>query len=163
MKKLIKILPFMDEEELEELAYQIINEEIEGVKLVLLFPFLPKEALDKIVVELINKGDGKQLSMAVPFASKETITKIYTAFQEGTLTGMKEEYLYPFLGQTELKSIFKTLVKQAKDFEDDDETEVHIAFNIDLEDEEEQEVEVEMESLEQEMKILAKRMKKLQK
>ena len=175
MKKLYRILPFMDREEIEELAFQIINGEVEGVKLVVLFPFLQSETLEKIVDTLIEKGDGKQLTRAIPFASRESINKIYAAIQAGTLKGVKEEYLFPFLGKSELKKMFKVLVKQAKDApdtdEDDEHVEFHFEFDIDSEDEEvevevkalEDEIEVEVEALEDEMKILQKRLKKLKK
>lgn len=167
MKKLVRILPFMDNEEIKELATQIINEEVEGVRLVLLFPFLSNTDLDEIVNLLIEKKDAKKLQHAIPFASSETVDKIYKAVQAGEIEGLKESFLFPFLGKDQLKSMFKIFVKQAKEESGDEkETTIHIHsnsdedfdFNIELEDDEFDMPD--MAELKQEMKELKKQLKK---
>ena len=169
MKKLVRILPFMDNEEIKELAYQIINEEVKGVRLVLLFPFLSNSDLDEIVDVLIEKKDAKKLQHAIPFASRETVDKIYKAVQAGEIEGLKESFLFPFLGKDQLKSMFKIFVEQAKnesDDESDDETHIHIHkksgddfdFNIELEDDEIDLLHI--NDLKEEMKELKKQLKK---
>jgi hypothetical protein len=118
--KLTHILPFMETEELKDLAKKIINEEVKGVKLVTVFPFLSNEDLDEVVDLLIEKGKGKKLSYVLPFASKKTIKKIMDGVKDGSITGLKEHYLYPFLGNEELKSMFDKLVKEAQENAEDD-------------------------------------------
>jgi len=168
MKKLVRILPFMDNEEIKELANQIINEEVKGVRLVLLFPFLSNSDLDEIVDVLIEKKDGKQLQHAIPFASRETVDKIYKAVQAGDIKGIKESFLFPFLGKDQLKSMFKIFVEQAKnESEDESNEETHIHFHkhrddfadfdIDLEDDEIDLLQI--NKLKEEMKELKKQLK----
>ena len=113
MSKLTHILPFMESEELKELALKIVNEEVKGVKLLHLFPFLSNEDLDEVVELLIEKGQGKQLTYVLPFVSKKTLNKIYEGIQEGKITGVKEQVMYPFLGKDKLKSMFNNLVEKA--------------------------------------------------
>lgn len=165
MKKLVRILPFMDNEEIKELAYQVINEEVKGVKLILLFPFLTNTDLDEVVDLLIEKKDGKKLQHAVPFASRETVDKIYKAVQAGEIKGLKETFLFPFLGKDQLKSMFKVFVEQAsEDADNETETHVHIHrddeedfdFDIDLDDE----IDLDIDGLKEEMRALKSKLKK---
>ena len=165
MKKLVRILPFMENEEIKELAYQVINGEVKGVNLVLLFPFLTNTDLDEIVDLLIKKKDGKKLQHAVPFASRETVDKIYAAVKSGDIKGLKESYLFPFLGKDQLKSMFKIFVQQATENagnEEESETHIHVHhdedddFDIELEDE----IEFDVEGLKEEMRELKKKLKK---
>jgi hypothetical protein len=124
--KLTHILPFMETEELKELALKVINDEVKGVKLMTLFPFLSRENLDEIVELLIQKGKGRELTRVLPFASKKTVKQIMEGIKDGSIKGVKENHLYPFLEEGELKEMFDALVKQAhenaevEDDEDDD-------------------------------------------
>lgn len=124
--KIIQLLPFMENEEVKELALEIINGEVTGVKLVVLFPFLRSEDLDEIVDILIEKKQTKSLQMAIPFVSSKKVEAIYEQVKAGNLEGMKETYFLPFLGKSTIKSMIKDIIKQAKesakdDVEDEDE------------------------------------------
>lgn len=126
--KLKYILPFMESKELKELAVNIINGEVKGVKLVIVFPFLSNSDLDEIVELLLEKKDGKNLTYSLPFVSSETIDKIYEGIKSGEIEGVKEKYLYPFLSQDKLRDMFNHLVSEATENacedEEDDEDEV---------------------------------------
>lgn len=114
--KYITMLPFMDQEDLKELAYQVMNKEVKGVNIFVLYPFLNNETMDEIVDELIENGNTKDLQKSIPFISKEKVDLIQDAVQEGKLPGFKEEFLLPFLGRAKIKSLFKELIKKtAKD------------------------------------------------
>ena len=113
--KYTTMLPFMDNEELKELAFQVINEEVKGVNIIVLFPFLDRETLEEIVEKLIETNNSKALRGAVPFVQKSTISKIYEAVKSGQLKGFNEEYLLPFLGKEQVKAMFKDLIKKASD------------------------------------------------
>ncbi len=123
MSKLMHILPFMENEELKELAIKIINKEVKGVKLHMLYPFLSKEDLNEMIKVMIEKNDVANLKYVLPFASKEMIDLIYEGIKNGTIKDMKEHYLYPFLGKDKLKDMFDTLVSRAADEPDEDDEE----------------------------------------
>ena len=108
-------LPFMNKDELKELAYQAINNEIEGLNIIVLYPFLDYKTLDEIVDKLIETNNSKALKEAVPFVSKSAINKIYDAVQNGTIKEFKEEFLLPFLGKDRIKEMFKDLIKTSKE------------------------------------------------
>ncbi len=121
MDKLYRILPFIEDEEVKELAIKIINEEIKGVKLHAVFPFLAKEDLDQIIDMLIEKGKSKELKYALPFMSQESLIKLYEKVKTGEITGLDENYFFPFLGKDKLKQIFDDMIKSAAEMSDDEE------------------------------------------
>ena len=111
--KLMALLPFMDEEEIQELATKIINGEVKGISLITVFPFLDGDSIDAIVKELIEKKQYKELYGALPFLKQSTLDHLYQTIKDGNLEGFKEEALLPFLGKDQLKGLFDTLVKEA--------------------------------------------------
>lgn len=113
--KITSLLPFMDNEELKQLAHDIIEGKTDTVKLTLLFPFLKQDDLNEIVETLIEKGQSKQIYSALPFVSKETLTKIHDAYKQGKLENFKEEALLPFLDKDTIKSLFDDLVNKQKE------------------------------------------------
>lgn len=131
-KKLVHILPFMEDEDIKDLAIKVINKEVTGVKLVMLFPFLKQSDLEEIVEELIAVNDGKNLSRALPFVKTEMVNRIYEGVKDGSITGVKETYLYPFLGKNQLKSMFDELVKEAMENKDSD-TDLEVEIETDEE------------------------------
>jgi len=137
MRKLVRLLPFMDGEELKELALKIVNGEVKGVKLVILYPFLNSEDLNEIVELCIEKGLSKEVTTAIPFLSSKMIDKIYDGIREGKITDIKEQVLFPFIGKAKRKVMFDDLVKEAtKNFEegvktDFDEEDIDIDIDID--------------------------------
>ena len=121
--KYTHILPFLEDEDIDELVEKILSGEVKGIKLMMLYPFLSTESLNKLVDHLIKENDSKQVLHALPFISKEKVNEVYEAIQAGTITGLKEHSLIPFLGKSKIKEIFDKLVKEAKDVEDEDEDE----------------------------------------
>lgn len=112
--KLMHILPFMDSEEIKELADQIIAGEVTNVSLTKLYPFLKSEVIEEIIEQFTEQQSYKQIYTALPFISKKAVNRLYERVQNGELKGFKEQALIPFLGKSALKDIFKTLVKEAK-------------------------------------------------
>lgn len=131
--KLTSLLPFMEKEELKELAQKIVNKEVTGVPLALLFPFLDRENLDELVDGLIKNGSSKELYSALPFLSKKSVQDLYEKVKSGELTGFKEQALIPFLGKSAIKEIFDSLVKEAMEnpIENDDDEDMSDLFEED--------------------------------
>ncbi|MGD9761853.1 MAG: hypothetical protein AB7U52_05450 [Candidatus Izemoplasmatales bacterium] len=122
--KYTQLLPFMDREELNKIAQEIISGELKGVRLEKLFPFLGRENLNELVDQLIEKKDAKTLQNAIPFISKERVLNIYYAAEKGEIPNFDSSICIPFLSSDKIKEIFRELVKNAKaedDDEDDDE------------------------------------------
>lgn len=147
MKKLVMLLPFMEAEELKDLAMKIINKEVQGVKIMMLYPFLNSEDLNEVVNLCIEKGETKAINTAIPFLNKEMINKIYEGVKDGSIKGVKEHMLLPFLGKKMRKGLFDDLIKEATEYakahpeseNDDDDDDFNVYFkhkHHDSEDEE---------------------------
>ena len=124
--KYTQLLPFMDREELNKVAQEIISGELKGVRLEKLFPFLGRENLNELVDQLIEKKDAKTLQNAIPFISKEKVLNIYYAAEKGEIPNFDSSICIPFLSSDKIKEIFRELVKNAPvedDIEDEDEDE----------------------------------------
>jgi len=169
--KYTHLLPFLDREEIKDLAMKIISGEVKNVKIVTLYPFLDRETMDEIVNKLIEAEDAKGLKYSLPFISKESISKIYDAVKKGELEGLKESYLMPFMGQSKIKEMFADLIKKASDGTEDLEDEVEDLeddfenfedLDDELEDLQEEKAELlkEKEALKKELEKLKKNMKK---
>ena len=118
--KYIHMLPFLEDEELNELVEKILSGEVKGIKLMMLYPFLDKEAINKLVDHLIKENKSKELTRALPFISKSKINEIHDAVEAGTITGLNEHSLMPFLGKSKIKEMFNKFVEEAKDFKEDE-------------------------------------------
>jgi hypothetical protein len=111
--KLMHLLPFMDKEDITQLAEKVMNNEVQGVKLAVLFPFMDREELDNLIDLLIEKGRKRDLYTALPFLSKTSLNKLFEAVKAGKIEGFKEQALLPFLGKDKVKELFDEYVKNA--------------------------------------------------
>lgn len=111
--KYVTLLPFMEVEELKELAHKILNKEIKGVKLATLYPFLDSDTLNEIVDKMIELEDGSKMTSLLPFISSKKVNDIYQAVKAGKIKGVNEAYLIPFLDKGSIKEMFYDLVKKA--------------------------------------------------
>lgn len=133
--KLISLLPFMENEEIKELALQILSGEVTGVKLVLLFPFMSSEDLDEVVDKLIEKKEAKQLMTALPFISREKVNELYDLCKNGELEGCRESMFLPFLGKSKIKQMVKIIIKEAKEKAKNKESDVDIEVEVEIDEE----------------------------
>ncbi len=132
--KITTLLPFMEREEIKELAKKILNKEVKGVNIVTLYPFLDKETMSEIFDLMLEKGETKSLYSCLPFLSKKQIGTLYDKVQKGEVKGFKEAALLPFLGKSKIKDLFDSLVKEATekaDNSDEDEESDPIGDAID--------------------------------
>ncbi|MGI6360538.1 MAG: hypothetical protein ACOX02_05845 [Acholeplasmatales bacterium] len=110
--KLLKILPFLDEEEKMEIVKEILSdsEYFEGIKLVVIMPFLEEEDCDKIFMHQVKK-DNKDLQSLLPFVSESLLEELVDKYINGEIE-MNMDMLYPFLKVEEIKKIFFYELKQ---------------------------------------------------
>ena len=120
--KYIHMLPFLDEEDLDELVEKIKSGEIKDIKMVVLYPFLSRKSLESLVDHLIKENKSKELTRVLPFISKEKVNEIYNGIENETITGIDEFSIMPFLGKSKIKEMFhKSIKESAKNKEEIDE------------------------------------------
>ena len=121
--KYTRLLPFMDKQELNEIASQVINGELKGVKLETLFPFLGRDNLDALVDQMIETKNTKSLERAIPFLSREKVAHIYELAENGDIENFNTESCIPFLGSEKIKEIFQNLIRKAAESGETEEVE----------------------------------------
>ena len=109
-----KYLPFMNDEDLEELADKILSKEVTEVPLRKLYPFLSKQRLNELVTQMIEQNDQENLKHALPFISQDAIKQIRDKINEGKLEGFDESHLLPFMSPEEVKEMFYEKLKTSK-------------------------------------------------
>lgn len=110
--KLLKILPFLAEEEKAKIVEEILldSEYFQDVKLAVILPFLSQEDCDKIFMHEVKK-DSKTLQTLVPFVSEELLSELVNQYIEGKID-MNMDILYPFLKMEDIKKLFFYELKQ---------------------------------------------------
>ena len=111
--KLMTLLPFMDQEDIQELVQKIKNKEVKGVRYIHLFPFLDREEVDQLVDSLVEDNNAKELYGALPFMSQERLNRLYDEVKEGKVEGFKEHALLPFLGKAKIKDLVNDVVNNS--------------------------------------------------
>lgn len=107
-KTLVSLLPYLDDEELEEIADMIINnhEELKGLKLATIFPFLSQKKCDEIFLAKMTTLSQNEVSSIVPFVSPKTLSNLVDEYIAGRLTKVNMNIVYPFLDKEDIKRIF---------------------------------------------------------
>ncbi len=118
--KYTQLLPFMDEQELMDVATEIISGNIKNIRIEKLYPFLKSEDLNNLVDKLIEAKEVSSLHSVLPFISKEKVFVIYRAAEQGQLEGFDQSSCLPFLDSSMVKEIFRDLIKKANDETDDE-------------------------------------------
>lgn len=119
-RNIIAMLPFLDKEELHEIAMGIIEgkEEYQDLNLVCVAPFLDDTDCDMIFTYLVQSEDHrlkKQVYGFVPFVSKEFLTCLVDSFLEGKNQNIEMDRLYPFMSNKDLKRLFDYYIKKRKE------------------------------------------------
>ncbi len=146
MPKLKTMLPFLDEDELDQLADAIIasgDGQYQGLSAAALAPFLDDdkvnelflaevkrggnykallpfvddETLDRMVDQDLEKGHGADLKYMLPFMDEETVAKLFRKALDGQLAGLDLTALLPFMDDEELvDQAFLQAAAQGQDY-----------------------------------------------
>lgn len=106
MGNITKMLPFLEEEDVNVLAKKILESEAgewKGVKMSNVLPFLSAGIVDEMCLRCMEKG--KSYKEFLPFISEEGMHKIITDVLEGRLT-IELDAMYPFMNEGDIKRVF---------------------------------------------------------
>ena len=112
--KLAKLLPFMEEAEIHEIAEKVIagDEEFKDVDIASLMPFMSEEDCALLFEKSLaandeNPGvDGKLYLKAVPYVGEAALSKLVDRYIEGGYENIKMDNIYPYLSSADVKRIF---------------------------------------------------------
>ena len=110
-RKIKKILPFLDEEDLKEIVDAILakDEKYEFLPLDILFPYLNEEDCDRLFLMALDDVDMKNkidIQKLVPFVSEECMDKFVDLYVQGKYKNVNIDELYPFMNNKSIKKIF---------------------------------------------------------
>ena len=113
--KLVKILPFMDEEDIHEIVDKILNDDpdFKGVNVVAIMPFLDDEDCDKIFLKKLQEDDEVALEL-INFVSQDCLTYLVDAYINGKYPSLDVDKLYPFLDGDDVKKLFYFELRKTK-------------------------------------------------
>ncbi len=112
--KLAKMLPYMDEAEIHEIAAKVIegDAEFKDVDIASLMPFMSKEDCGALFEKSLaandeNPGvDGKLYLKCVPYVGEEVLTKLVDRYVAGGFENIRMDNIYPYLSSADVKRIF---------------------------------------------------------
>ncbi len=111
----IKImLPFLDEDDLEQLANKILDSEgneFKGVTICEVLPFLDDDVVDKMFFKAIlnNKKDYIKF---LPFVSEEALHTLVVKYFNEEIKNIDIDVIYPFLNEDDIKYIFRKFMEK---------------------------------------------------
>ena len=113
--RLVKILPFMDEEDVHEIVDKILldDPDFKGVNVVAIMPFLDDEDCDKIFLKKLQEDDDVALEL-INFVSEECLSYLVDAYINGKYPDLDVDKLYPFLDGDDVKKLFFFELKKSK-------------------------------------------------
>jgi hypothetical protein len=111
MMELIKMIPFLEEEELKELAQKISESPdgvFEGVCAADILPFLDDEDVGAMMIAASEKGE--RIAEFLPFVDEDSFTPLINAFAEGKPIKELEEAL-PFMEEEQVDALADVVIK----------------------------------------------------
>ena len=113
--KLLRLLPYMSEEDAHEFCKKLIasDEMIKKVNIADIMPFVSKDDCDALFLKCIIITDGKSdIAKAVPYVSKSCLAVVVDDYINGKYPDLDMDSLYPFLSDEEIKKIFYHIINK---------------------------------------------------
>ncbi|MDD2433726.1 MAG: hypothetical protein PHW67_00455 [Bacilli bacterium] len=113
-KKLLQILPFLDEEDVHEVVTKFLEGDavLSGNELVAVLPFASEEDCNALFMRTLEKGDDNYNPVAIaPFVSEECLSKVVDRYLAGEFKDLNINALYPFISSKDAKRLFIQILK----------------------------------------------------
>lgn len=112
--KLAKMLPFLDEAEIHEIAEKVLagDEAYKGIDIASLMPFMSKEDCGVLFEKSLEANDkepgvdGKLYLKCVPYVDEAVLSKLVDRYVEGGFENIRMDNIYPYLSAADVKRIF---------------------------------------------------------
>ena len=116
--RLLKLLPFMDEEDIHDAVVDLINsgESLKDIPINAFFPFLSDEDCDAIFLKAVKDGNTNfNISSVAPFVDDECLSQIVDLYINGKLQDFDIDSIYPFLSSKDIKRLFQYILKEKRE------------------------------------------------
>lgn len=112
--KLLRALPFMDDDEIHDLVENILNgdESVKDINIASILPFVSDEDADALFLKTLKDGNRKiKPENIAPFVSDECLSKVVDLYLQGKFPDLNVDALYPFLSSKDIKRIVNKIIK----------------------------------------------------
>lgn len=109
-----KLLPFLDDDDLAELAKKILNspdDNYEGITITKILPFMDDDDVDDIFWEYLKEG--KSCVQFLPFVSDEALSKGAKGYVNGTVPDFPLKAALPFMEDDDVALIAKKCLESS--------------------------------------------------
>jgi len=114
MTRLMKIIPFLDDEDIHDLLDKVISEDgdTSDIDLMMIMPFLNQEDTNRLFEKALKGNHSKINLVAVaPFVSEASLSLVVDLYIEGKIQSDDMDELYPFLSSKDVKRLFEHVIK----------------------------------------------------
>lgn len=116
--RLLKIMPYMSGEELNDICERLLADDKAFGELDLgaVMTFLDTPTCDKFFIKALElEWDAEELLSAVPFVSEECLTQVADDYVAGKYEGLEIDRFYPFMSDEAIKKIFYHIIGEKKE------------------------------------------------
>jgi hypothetical protein len=102
------LLPFLEEEDVAKIAKKVAENQgiYQGLTLETLLPFLADDMIDVLFLKACQSQDPKVKTYAA-FASDNALHQVVQDYQDGKVTEVVINSLYPFFDDEDIKAVFQ--------------------------------------------------------
>ncbi|MDY4788312.1 MAG: hypothetical protein SO253_03240 [Bacilli bacterium] len=114
-KNIVGAFPFMDEQDLYQIAISVIEDDpkYKQVKLVTIMPFLDDSHCDQVLLKLLeNKNKYNEINSIIPFVSEDGLSKFVDEYVSGNYQDINMDAIYPFLKSEDVKKVFNYIISK---------------------------------------------------
>lgn len=113
-KKILAMLPFMDDEDIHDIFTEVIKnpEEYSDVNPTIFLPFLEDEDITELFKIALKSGDTDFISAISPFVDDEDLDDLVDEYIAGKLPNLDIDTLYPFLSSDAVKKLIRFELKK---------------------------------------------------
>lgn len=113
--RLLKILPYMDKDDIHGIAKRILknDKEFKDVDYAAIMPFMTRKDCDAIFLKTLKDGDTISIKM-VHFVSPDCLSILVDRYVCGKCPDLDIDALYPFLNSADVKKLFYYELKKNK-------------------------------------------------
>jgi hypothetical protein len=114
-RQLLRVLPFMDEDDIHEVIEKYLSGDpvYANLKLPAIMPFLDEKDCDAVFKKAVESKElGHYLVALAPFVSQAALSRLVDQFIEGAYPDLDIDSLYPFLDSKDIKRAFEYWLKK---------------------------------------------------
>jgi len=114
--KIVRMLPFLDSEEIDELLELLLNNELkdESLSISSILPFLHREQIKKVLDKSLEGTIAIKPVYILPFLQDEELDELVDKINGEETDVLKMDELLPFLNKKQIQKLFQDSINNVK-------------------------------------------------